>query len=231
MTKNRRLLSYSIFILCILIALTYSCKKDDNNNQIKDFDGNIYTSVTIGTQVWMLENLKTTHFNDGTPILNPVNNEEWPFPTFSIEPAYCWYNSDPKNKPIYGAIYNFYAVKTGKLAPKGWHVPTDAEWDTLTAFLGGVVLAGGKMKEAGNSHWLMENIDATNTSGFTGLPGGVRMYNGVFESVGYVGNWWSSTETEFVGYYAGRQLSYWGGFIERLEATPMMGFSVRCIKD
>jgi uncharacterized protein (TIGR02145 family) len=234
MKKNWRLINYSLLISCVLLTLIYSCKKDDNNNQIKDIDGNVYTSVTIGTQVWMVENLKTTHLNDGTPILNPIDGVEWP--STSIAPAYCWYNNDIQNKSIYGALYNFYSVQTGKLAPKGWHVASDAEWYTLTtflggdAFLGGEWIAGGKMKETGTSHWTTPNTDATNTSGFTALPGGFRISNNVFQDVGDCGYWWTSTEISYE-ISAGRWLTYSDGTLPKLLATPSMGFSVRCIKD
>jgi len=129
------------------LLLTNRCKKaDDNNNKLppvivygldaNDIDGNVYHTVIIGTQIWMVENLKTTKYNDGTSIANVTDNVEWIGLT---SPAYCWYNNYTSYKTQFGALYNWYAVNTGKLAPTGWHVPSHAEWTTLTNFfLGGV---------------------------------------------------------------------------------------------
>ena len=116
-------------------------------------------------------NLKTTKYNDGTSIPNVTNDTSWSNLTTG---AYCWYNNDVSYKNPYGALYNWYAVNTGKLAPKGWHVPSDAEWTTLITYLGGESIAGGKLKEAGTTHWLSPNTEATNSTGFSALPGGRR---------------------------------------------------------
>lgn len=113
---------------------------------VLDIDGNVYRTVTIGTQVWMVENLKTTRLNDGTPL------QLVPFPSVwrrTVDPAYCWRQNDSSYKEPFGALYNWHAVRTGKLAPPGWHVPTDEDWTILTSFLGGDSIAGGKLKEAG----------------------------------------------------------------------------------
>ena len=145
-----------------------------HTNSIKDIDGNKYKTVTIGTQVWMAENLKTTKFNDGTPIPMVKENDAWANLT---TPAFSWYNNDSiDNKRNYGALYNWYTVSTNKLCPVGWHVPTEAEWATITAYLGEVGLAGGKLKDAGTVHWRTPNTGATNESGFTALPGGYRSF-------------------------------------------------------
>jgi uncharacterized protein (TIGR02145 family) len=230
MKNNWRLFNYSLLISFVLLALTYSCKKDDNNNQVKDFDGNVYNTATIGTQVWMAENLKTTHLNDGTPIKNAIDSAEWTNSATLLTPAYCWNNNDSKNKTIYGALYNFYSVQSGKLAPKGWHVATSADWDTLTAFLSGESIAGGKMKEAGTSHWIAPNTNATNTSGFTALPGGSRIGSTIFQEVGLLGVWWTST-ISVTEWPTGRELVFSDGTVAAGYAYPSTGFSVRCIKD
>jgi uncharacterized protein (TIGR02145 family) len=230
MKKNWRLLNYSLLISFILLALTYSCRKDDGNDQVKDFDDNVYNTVTIGTQVWMAENLKTTHLNDGTPIPNAVDSLEWNTSATEATPAYCWNNNDPNNKSVYGALYNFYSVHTGKLAPKGWHVATTADWHTLTTFLGGDSIAGGKMKETGTSHWLTPNTNATNTSSFTALPGGFRIGYTIFQDVGIDGVWWASNYSPYENPIA-RGLSTNHGIITTGYAYPSTGFSVRCIKD
>jgi uncharacterized protein (TIGR02145 family) len=168
---------------------------------ITDIDGNFYNTVTIGSQVWMAENLKTTRFNDNTGI---TNYNSFPMPNMRY-PAYCWYNNDPISyKGTYGALYNWFTINTGILCPTGWHVPTDAEWATLTDFLGGRSIAGGKLKETGTTLWISPNEGATNESGFTALPGGFKSYNGAFTNVGYSGLWWSSTKlSPQVAWYLG----------------------------
>ena len=119
---------------------------------VTDDDGNVYHSVTIGTQVWMVENLKTTKYNDGTSIPLVTDATDW---HNLLTPGYCWNNNDEATyKATYGALYNWYTVNTGNLCPTGWHVPGDAEWTTLTTYLGGEDVAGGKLKEVGITHWL-----------------------------------------------------------------------------
>jgi len=196
---------------------------------VTDIDGNEYHTVTIGTQTWLVENLKTTKYNDGTSIPNVTdNNERGNLST----PGYCWYNNDATNKNPYGALYNGYTVNTGKLAPIGWHVPTDAEWTILTTYLGGESVAGGKLKETGTTHWLSPNNGATNESGFTALPGGISGGDGTFLHIGYGGFWWSSTENDtytFIAWY--RVLDYNLNYISRNSNSKNLGFSVRCVRD
>jgi uncharacterized protein (TIGR02145 family) len=150
--------------------VTFKTTTDVETNTVTDIDGNIYHTVTIGTQVWMVENLKTTKYRNGDPIPNVTGNA-WAALTTG---AYCWYNNDAATyKATYGALYNWYAVADSRnIAPTGWHVPTDAEWTTLTTFLGGESVAGGKLKETGTNHWTSPNTGATNETGFTALPGG-----------------------------------------------------------
>lgn len=131
---------------------------------IADADGNTYKIIKIGDQVWTAENLRTTRYNDGTEIPLVTDYTAW---TNLTTPAYAWTNNDIGNKSVYGALYNWFAVKTCKLCPSGWHVPTDAEWTILENHLGGISVAGGKMKETGTEHWFAPNTDATNESGFT----------------------------------------------------------------
>jgi uncharacterized protein (TIGR02145 family) len=196
---------------------------------ITDFDGNIYYTVTIGTQLWMKENLKTTRYNDGTGIPFVTDNSEWGNLTTA---GYCWYNNDPGvYKDTYGALYNGYAVSTGKLCPSGWHVPTDAQLTALTDCLGGASVAGRSMKEAGTTHWISPYTWADNSSGFTALPGGLReYYSGSFVYVGYIAWYWSSTEENSnVAWYRSMNGSYSEVF--RNEKNKQFGLSVRCIKD
>jgi uncharacterized protein (TIGR02145 family)/uncharacterized repeat protein (TIGR02059 family) len=197
---------------------------------IKDYDGNIYTAVTIGTQVWLVQNLKTTSYSDGTSIPPVTDNTTWG--GLSTD-AYCWYNNDAATfKATYGALYNWYAVNTGKLCPFGWHVSSQAEWLVLLNYLGGQNVAGGKLKEAGIIHWSSPNTGATNETGFTALPGGLRQYeNGLFLYMSTYGYWWTPTEFPISGdetfwemIYNVSNLTY-GGWL------PQFGMSVRCVRD
>ncbi len=196
-----------------------------NCGTVTDIDGNVYNTVTIGTQCWMKENLKTTRYNDGTAIPTGLSDAAWQNTTSG---AYAIYDNNAANNTTYGKLYNWYAVNTGKLAPAGWHVPTDAEWSTLTNYLGGVVVASGAMKAT--TLWNSPNTGATNSSGFTGLPAGFRSINGAFNNIGYFGSFWSSTEYD--AYYAWyRYLFYSSSFAYRGYLDKRNGFSVRCVRD
>jgi uncharacterized protein (TIGR02145 family) len=179
----------------------------------------------------MVENLKTTKFNDGTIIPNVTDNATWAALTTG---AYCDNNNDPVMSTTYGKLYNYYAVvDVHQLCPTGWHVPTDDEWETLVSdYLGNIFFSGGKLKEAGTTHWIY-NYGATNESGFTALPGGDRSYDGTFFDVGISGHWW--TVTEFIPISAGQiylnsgsTRAYWG---DDYKANKKNALSVRCIKD
>jgi uncharacterized protein (TIGR02145 family) len=166
-----------------------------NTGSVSDFEGNTYRTVSIGNQVWMAENLKSTKYNNGLSIANITDSIAWG--TFT-NGAYCWYNNSISYKQTYGALYNYYAINTENLCPIGWHIPSDVEWDILISFLGGSSVAGGKMKEAGNTHWILPNTGATNSSGFSALPNGGRRYNAFygyynFQWLTNSSTWWSST--------------------------------------
>jgi uncharacterized protein (TIGR02145 family) len=223
-----------LIIMGLVLIFSYSCKKDNNNNNtstgitITDIDGNIYHTVTIGTQVWMVENLKTTKYYDGTTIPLVTDGTIWANDT---TPAYCWYNNDEGTfKNTYGALYNWYAVNTGKLCPAGWHVPTDAEWSTLITFLGDSTVAGGKLKEAGTAHWVSPNTGATNSSGFKALPGGSHYTNGSFYLNGKYGWYWSSTESSSTDAWH-EYMQYNTSLSYRTAGSKIIGFSVRCVKN
>ena len=220
-----------------VLILANSCKKDNVNppaNTISDINGNIYHTVTIGTQVWMVENLKVTKYNDGTAILLVTDNSGWANLTTG---GYCWYSNDEATyKNTYGAIYNWYTLNTGKLCPAGWHVPTDAEWTTLTTYLGGEGVAGGKLKESGLAHWLSPNTGATNESGFTALPGGARAdADGIFNRIGQDCYWWSSSQGIRSNVVRIRNVGFDSGGVIGGDANSggfkTAGMSVRCIKD
>jgi uncharacterized protein (TIGR02145 family) len=194
---------------------------------VTDIDGNVYKTITIGSQTWMAENLKTTKYRNGDPISNETGS--W---ASLVTGAYSWYNNDVTNKVTYGGLYNWYAVADNRnIAPVGWHVATDDEWTTLTTFLGGENVAGGKLKETGMTNWLSPNTGATNSSGFTALPGGYRNYNNItFRSVGYYGHWWSSTANDAAGAWY-RVLYYDFAYVGRNPTFKQGGVSVRCVRD
>jgi uncharacterized protein (TIGR02145 family) len=180
---------YPLLVMGIIVILAISCKKDEPPaiipaTTVTDIEGNVYKIVTIGTQTWMAENLTVTKLNDGTSMTSEL---------FDIKtPGYCI----PDGGYGYGALYNWYAINSGKLCPVGWHVPNDEEWTTLINYAGGTQTGGDKLKESGATHWGSPNINATNETGFTALPAGERSSDGyLFPSVGE-GVWWSSTETD-----------------------------------
>jgi len=199
---------------------------------IADIDGNVYKTVKIGDQTWMAENLKVTKYRNGNTIPIVTDYTSWANLTSG---AYSDFYNDPNNGVIYGHLYNFYTVLDNRqLCPTGWHIPSDAEFTTLTNFLGGESVAGGKLKEVGTTHWNSSNIGADNISGFTGLAGGFRGDNGSFYyNVGTTGNWWSSTEYDANnGIYRG--LAYNTTIFSRSYGAyfgKKGGCSIRCIKD
>jgi uncharacterized protein (TIGR02145 family) len=205
---------------------------------VKDIDGNVYKTVKIGTQVWMAENLKTTKYNDGTVIPNMTDNTTWAALTTG---AYSDYNNTPANSATYGRLYNWYTLDNnartkmtsngGKnVCPTGWHAPSDAEWTTLTAYLEGERVAGGKLKETGTIHWKSPNTGATNESGFTALPSGDRDGNGSYNLIGSFGYWWSSMEYyAAVAYY--RLIYYEDTKFQSYSFSKRGGLSVRCLRD
>jgi uncharacterized protein (TIGR02145 family) len=198
------------------------------NGTVIDVDGNVYHTVAIGTQVWMVENLKTTKHNDGAAIPLVTDGTAW---AALAAPGYCWfYNDSSSNKNTYGALYNWYTVNTGKLAPTGWHVPTDSEWSVLTTYLGGESVAGGKLKEAGTAHWNSPNTGATNEIGFSALPAGCRLPTGSFYEVDHFSGWWTSTVADATNSW-GRYVAYNLALVDRSTSSKKQGFSVRCVRD
>lgn len=205
---------------------------------VTDIDGNVYHAVTIGTQTWMIENLKTTRYNDGSSIPLVASSSSW---AASSNPAYCWYNNDITNyKTAYGALYNWYAVNTGKLAPVGWHVATNVEWTTLENYV--ITHLGTSQSEgkalAATTNWNVStstgdigyDLTKNNSSGFSAVPGGNRIDNGAFYAIGTNGIWWSSTETD-ASFALARNLSNYYSEVSRGSGSKQNGFSVRCIRD
>jgi uncharacterized protein (TIGR02145 family) len=204
-----------------------------------DYDGNVYETVQIGDQCWMMENLKVTHYRNGDPIPSVKDGSVWASLTSG---AWCNYNNNGGYVEEYGRLYNFYAVNDSrKIAPVGWHVPTDAEWKEMEIYLGMTQQdadatgwrgkgQGGKMKEVGTIHWDAPNIGATNESGFTALPGGCRSMYGDFINMGGFAYFWCATMNGPAQAYC-RSLYSGSADIARYYNYDELGYSVRCVKD
>lgn len=182
--------------------------------------------VTIGTQIWTCQNLNVSTYRNGEIIPQVTDPAVWNTLTTG---AWCYYNNDPANEAVYGKLYNWYAVNDSRgLAPTSWHVPTDAEWTVLTGYLGGPSVAGGKMKAL--TYWDSPNTGATNSSCFTGLPGGARNSSGDYYYIGNYGEWWSSTEN-YTNYAWARGLNSSSGSAGRGYSSEKSGLYVRLVKD
>ena len=240
-------------IMGLLLVFSYSCEKDESNESkgaagtfTDKRDGNVYKFVTIGNQVWMAENLKYLPEVVGPTI------ESWRAPCYYV---YGYNGTNVKaakstaNYNTYGVLYNWLAAMGGTIStvnpsgvqgvcPKGWHLPSNAEWTELIDYLGGDEAAGGKLKETGTTHWNSPNTGATNETGFTALPGGVRDYDDydddygyeAFHSIGDRSYWWSASES----YTGGAWIWYvFSGYsnIDRDNEGHACGFSVRCVRD
>jgi uncharacterized protein (TIGR02145 family) len=202
---------------------------------VTDYEGNVYQTIKIGNQWWMAENLKSTKYNDGTSIPEVTDLYAWALLT---TPGFCWYNNDIANKNTYGAIYNWYTVNTGKLAPAGWHVSTDAEWKQLEMALGMTQAqadaTGWRGTDQGTqlkstSGWY-NGGNGTNSSGFSALPAGYRIYDGNYGNISNTGYWWSATEySAAIAWY--RNLHYNYTNVGRNYVVKQFGFSVRCVRD
>jgi uncharacterized protein (TIGR02145 family) len=215
--------------IILLIILNQSCQKEEEN-VIKDVDGNVYTTVTIGKQVWVVENLKVTRYSNGdligttTPATLDITGES--------TPKYQWaYDGNESNVATYGRLYTWYAATDSRnICPTGWHVPSLKEWLTLRDTLGGDAVAGGKLKEKGTNHWLSPNTGATNETGFTALPGGLKVL-GQFDGIGLSGNLWSSSlEPNYSNPYFMMISNSYSWFFN-LDDLHKLSLAVRCLKD
>jgi uncharacterized protein (TIGR02145 family) len=233
---KQNIMKNTIIILGILVFCSYKATAQT----VTDIDGNVYNTVIIDQQIWMKENLRVTHYNNGTPIPNITDNYQWGSLTSG---ARCYYNNDSSgNAIIYGALYNFYAVDdSNKLCPAGWHVASDHEWNVMEVFLDNTVDTtsqnwtgtdiGNKLRETGTTLWQYGNPGATNSSGFSARPGGGRNNYGEFFYLGYYGYWWTGTIDNFLKswqrhlYCASPQIGRAGSY----GGSP--GESVRCIYD
>ncbi len=210
--------------------LTDTTDTGQGSNTVTDIDGNIYHTVTIGTQVWMIENLKVTRYQNGDTIIHASDSASWE--NLGLTGGFCYYDNDTTLANTYGNLYNWFAVHDRRgVAPEGWRVPTDADWTVLTDYLGGLEIAGGKLKENGTSHWQSPNSGATNETGFRALPGGYR--KSVFEGLGSVGYWWTSTPTtqNLPTRSFSRSMAYNDSFVSRFSNFHEQAMSIRCIKN
>jgi uncharacterized protein (TIGR02145 family) len=195
---------------------------------VSDIDGNVYHVLTIGTQQWLMENLKVTHYRNGDPIANVTGNAEW---TALSTGAYCWYENHQSNMNPFGALYNYYAfTDTRNICPPGWHVPTSREWQTLADYLGGKTIAGAKLKQTGIVFWDSPNY-ASNESFFTGLPGGSRNDLGGFSYIRTDGYWWGVPSNPLIQGGWVKKLHYDYQSFDDYQYVGRYGLSVRCIKD
>jgi uncharacterized protein (TIGR02145 family) len=249
MKTRKRFIPLALFASLLFIVVT-SCNKTDDpveeipvNETVKDADGNIYNTIKIGNQVWMVENLKTTKYNDGTEILNVINDLQWN----DLKTAgYCNYENRENFVAIYGRLYNWHAVNTGKLAPAGWHVPTDNDWTILENYLiANGYNSNGSTNEnliskslCAKTNWAISKETSTpgcapennNSTGFTALPGGIRFSNGRFYSIEKGGYWWSSTEYDSNLAY-NREMGYDYANMLRINISKEFALSVRLVKD
>ena len=234
MKKVQKVKFYLTTVCIIILMLGSGCKKEiEVPPTVSDVDGNMYTTIVIGKQAWLVENLKTTRYRNGDIIPNVVDSVEWK----NIRTgAQCYYNNDQSNSYIYGSLYNWYVVNDPrKICPEGWHVPSDAEWAALTTSLGGLAVSGGKMKQEGITLWNTPNTGATNQSGFTALPSGRRratefMTHADYEFLGNAGRWWSSSQHDTETAWT-RAMHFDDMAVERSTRAKVYGLAIRCIKD
>lgn len=220
-------------VVLILGSLVFSCDKNPSKgipaNTMMDIDGNIYDIVQIGEQWWMAENLRVTHYRNGDPIPSIIQDSDW---TSQTEGGYCVYQNDDGLKEIYGLLYNWAVLDDARcVVPEGWHVPSEEEWMTLVAYLGGVEVAGGKLKETESGQWNDPNVGATNESGFCALPGGQRGFAGIFEGMGEYGLYWTSTQLVGDRYIVMGVYSNDPGVVIGEGFSLVTGRSVRLVRD
>lgn len=215
----------NILFALLIAAFIFSLNLNNSISQVTDKDGNTYKTVTIGKQIWMAENLNVEHYRNGDPIPQVQDKEEWDNCTTG---AWCYYDNNSGNGAIYGKIYNYYAVADPRgLAPEGWHVPSDAEWNQLMEFLGTAEVAGEKMKTT--SGW-DEGGNGNNSSGFTAIPSGYRNHEGYYGNMGRNAVFWSTTEFNSTNVWFRNVIGSIPD-VYRHNYAKNFGLSVRCIKD
>lgn len=216
----------------LLLLGAISCKKETDSglSSSLNLENSVQqikiASIVIGTQVWMAKNLDVSQYRNGDIIPQVTDPAKWSRTTTG---AWCWYNNDSATGAVYGKLYNWYAVHDPRgLAPEGWHIPSDSEWHATGTYLGGT--AGGKLKEKGITHWFDPNVDATNSTRFSGLPGGYRSEIGQYCYINYLGLWWTSSEYNLTSAWYRRLLCY-SNFLDWWRFPKTMGLSVRCVEN
>lgn len=212
--------------IIIVMLLFCHCTSSHQNNTIVDIDGNVYHTVAIGNQVWMAENLRVTRFRNGDRL--PMVTDHYTWNQFAGS-AYCHYNNDTNKSKPYGLLYNWHVINDHRnIAPEGWHLPSELELATLIAYVGGDTIAAGKLKHTG--HWLSPNAGAVNNHGFSALPGGYRLHDGSFHTLGSNGYWWLQTGSYAM--YAWSPRLYTGfADVKRDQRFENYALAVRCVKD
>jgi uncharacterized protein (TIGR02145 family) len=247
--KPRKVVALYFFISIVSTFIFISGCEKKEDNLITDIDGNKYHTVTIGNQIWMVENLRTTRYSNGDTILEVIDPNQWSKLTIA---ACCYYHDYAylilQNHDIYqtiqtyGRLYNWYAVTDNrKIAPMGWHVATVDDWNTLINYAGGKDVAAGKLKEIGTKHWGTPDDKATNDYGFTALPGGICDIWGAFRDITSHGYWWTTSESDEKNAYTFLNYCFMGGvgWNQSLNSgllgpqaySKKSGLSVRCVKD
>lgn len=229
MNKINLTLSYLVLVLMLFVSCEESSNvEEENENNKTSGNSKEFKEVTIGDQVWMVENLNVDKFRNGDPIPQAKTVEDWIDARENGEPAWSYYNHEPANGEKYGKLYNWYAVNDSRgLAPEGWKIPSENDWDILADFLGGEEAAGEKMKS--EEGWLQEG-NGTNESGFKGLPGGFHGFDNTIAGIEEGGSWWTATEVDKQTASI-RGLVYLNGNILETKRSKSFGLSVRCIKD
>lgn len=215
-----------LFIATVMVAMMcLSC--GSNSGEVGQTAS--VNEVKIGNQVWMAENLNVEQFRNGDPIPHAQTDEEWQRAGEERKPAWCYYDNDPANGRKYGKLYNWYAATDPRgLAPEGWRIPSDEDWNELVSYLGERQVAGKKLKS--RSGWA-KNGNGTNESGFSGLPGGARIATGNFSGIGEGAYWWSSTDYDSQMFIWTRVVEHGNDRVTRGSTHMATGFSVRCLRD
>ena len=232
---NKRFWLYPLLLTGVIFIFFESCNKDTSNifpNTVSDYDGNVYHTIQIGSQIWMLENLIVRHYRNGNSINNVQDSVAWGNQTTG---AYCLYDDSAFNVINYGYLYNWYAAADTGIAPYGFHVAADTDWNRLITYLGGDSIAGGKMKTTDSIFWFMPNVaDSLFYSGFNAMPCGYRSLNtdsSSFLDLNYAGFWWSAnasadnTKARYFYIYNNSAAIY------NDSADKRYGMSIRCVKD
>jgi uncharacterized protein (TIGR02145 family) len=224
--------SIALLMLACLLLFSFENNTTDTGNSQANENSNKIEEVKIGTQIWSTKNLDVITFRNGDTIPEAKTNEEWKNAGIEGKPTWCYYDNDPENEGKFGKLYNWYAVKDSRgLAPQGWRIPTDAEWTKLFKYLGGIIVAGIKMKSSSDwNNFEGKPCDGTNESGFNAFPSGHRNFDGTFNELGNIFFWWSSSEYKGVGAWS-YNLGYECNGVDKGVAEFYYGYSVRCLKD